>query len=237
MASHLQIARVMRAFAVLACVCFGSGCVTVYQPLVGLQQPIAIDPQDPGNFVATSVLVRCHSSEGVEADVLCRNVRSSLSKQGATVATEVVKPQRASSTEKREVVPQYIIDVTSKVLHHEQSALMTLLCIASFTLVPAVADATYAQELTIRDSQGFLLAKDILQSRFIESFGLGVWAVNGLVDLIARPKNEQVTGDRYKEDFTRDFHGRLSQALHNAKVKTRVLESFSVAPAAAGKGP
>lgn len=207
-----------------------TGCVTVYQPLMGLHQPIAVDPQQPGTFDGTRVLLRCHPGDGVEPDVLCRNLRSSLTKQGATVTTEVVKPSRAAPPASDAAsLPEFIVEVTSRIVHEDSGVLSAIACGLSFTLFPATSETTYAQDVSIRDRQGFLLAQRSLQERFIFSFGFGVWAVNGLVDLIIRPKEEQVTGDRYREEFTRDLHGQIAQQLYNARVKTRVLRSFEPA--------
>lgn len=226
MASQLQHGRRMKVGSWALVALCASGCVTVYEPLVGLQRPVAIDAEQPGNFDATTVLLRCHAGENVEADVLCRNLRSSLTKQGATVTTEVVKPQRSVPKDNREATPEFIIDLTSKLVSQTDGTLSVLLCIASFTLIPATLSATYAQELTVRDQRGFLLGQLSLQERFVESFGLGVWAINGLIDLIDRPKSEQVTGEGFKAEFTKDLHAHLAQLLHNARVKTRVLNAF-----------
>ncbi|MBE2250719.1 MAG: hypothetical protein IAE78_14375 [Myxococcus sp.] len=233
MASQLHDGRLVRVVGWAAIAIAMSGCVTVYQPLVGLQRPIAVDPQTPDTFAATRVLVRCHPAEGVEPDVLCRNLRSSLSKQGATVTTEVVRPAaRAAAATPSDAPPQYIIDVTSKRLHQSEDALLALLCVFSFTLVPAVTEYTFGQDVSIRDAQGFVLAQQSYQERLVESFGLGVWALNGLIDLLIRPKSEQVTGDGYKAEFTRDLHGHLAQLLYNAKVRARVMNNFAPEPVA-----
>lgn len=228
MASQLHHARLVRVVGWAAIAIAMTGCVTVYQPLVGLQRPIAVDPQSPNTFTSTRVLLRCHPADGVEPDVLCRNLRSSLTKQGATVTTEVVRPSaRAAAATPSENPPQYIIDITSKLIHQHDDFLLAVLCGLSFTLVPAISEMTYGQEISIRDAQGFMLAQQSLQERFVESFGLGVWALNGLIDLIIRPKDEQVTGDGYKAEFTRDLHGHLAQLLYNAKVRARVMNSFA----------
>lgn len=236
MASRLHGARLVRVTCWAALAVVMSGCVTTYQPLVGLQRPIAIDPQWNTTFTDTKVLVRCHPADGVEADTLCRNLRSSLSKQGAKVTTEVVRPgARAAASRPEDSQPQYVIDITSKRLHQRDDPLLAVLNILSFTLVPAVTEHTFGQDVSVRDAQGFILAQASFQERFIESFGLGVWALNGVIDLLIRPKEEQVTGDRYKEEFTRDLHGHLAQLLYNARVRARVMNSFAPeAPPAEG---
>jgi hypothetical protein len=207
-----------------------SGCVTLYQPLVGLQRPVAVDAQSPVNFSETRVLVRCHPAEGVEADVLCRNVRSSLSKQGAKVTTEIVRPSGRAPATEEDAPAQYVIDITSKLIDQDDSLLLGLLNVASFTLVPSWSATTYGQEIRVRDAQGFVLAQQSLQERFVTSFGLGIWGINAIIDLLIRPKADQVTGDGFKAEFTKDFHGHLAQLLHNARVRARVMNSFEPEP-------
>jgi hypothetical protein len=206
-----------------------TGCITVYQPLVGLQRPIAIDPYASNTFEGNRLHVRCHQGDGVEADALCRNLRTAFGKQGAQVTTEVVRQQgRAPAATTNPEPPQYVMDVTSRRVAENPGGLLgALICGFSFTLIPVVDEYTFAQDVVIRDRQGFILAQQTFQERFVESFGFGVWALNGLIDLIVRPKTEQVTGDRYKEEFTRDLHGHLGQLLYNANVRARVMGSFA----------
>ncbi len=215
-----------------------SGCVTFYQPQLALQRPVAVDPQQPTNFTATRVLVRCHPAEGVEADVLCRNVRSSLSKQGAKVTTEIVRPNaRAPESKEATEAPQYVIDITSKLLDHSENFLLNVLFAVSFTLVPSWEEWTFSQDVRVRDATGFVLAQQSFQERFVETVGLGIWGINAIVDLLIRPKDEQVTGDGAKAEFTRDLHAHLAQLLHNARVRARVMNSFEPEPSAeAAKG-
>ncbi|MBL8957391.1 MAG: hypothetical protein JNK82_41845, partial [Myxococcaceae bacterium] len=65
-----------------------------------------------------------------------------------------------------------------------------------------------------------------LQARFIRYFGLAFWAVNGLLDLIVRPKGEGLIGNNHKTDFSRDFHGQMSQLAFHATMRAKVLKSF-----------
>lgn len=209
----------------------GSSCVTFYQPQLALQRPVAVDAQTPTNFTDTRVLVRCHPAEGVEPDVLCRNVRSSLSKQGAKVTTEVVRPNgRAPESKEASEAPQYVIDITSKLVDHNEPFLLNVLFAFSFTLVPAWEEWTFSQDVRVRDASGFVLAQQSFQERFVETVGLGIWGINAIVDLLIRPKSEQVTGDGYKREFTTDFHDHLAQLLHNAKVRARVMNNFEAEP-------
>lgn len=84
--------------------------------------------------------------------------------------------------------------------------------------------------MVIRDAEGFLLIADTLQARFIRYFGLGFWAVNGILDLVWREKGEGLTGNNHKRDFSKDFHGQMSQLAFHAQMRARILQGFSKEP-------
>jgi len=234
MVSRLQTGRAVKGVWWVLLGVAASGCVTVYQPLVGLHRPTAVDVRRE-NFVDATVLVRCHPDDSVDPGELCRNLRSMLSKQGATVTTEI--PRAQGRIESRfSAPPDFTIDVTSKLLAEQPAGLWWLVNIASLTLVPATSEALFSQDVTVRDAQGFLLSQENLQERFIFSFGLGIWALNGVLDLLVRPASEQVTGTVASEEFTKDFHGRVSQLLYNAQVRARVMRSFEPLPSAKPSG-
>ena len=69
----------------------------------------------------------------------------------------------------------------------------------------------------VRDAQGFVLAQDTLQARFVRYFGFGVWALNNLLDVFARDDSEKLTGSVLPRDLTRDFDAQVSQIVFNAK--------------------
>ena len=100
----------------------------------------------------------------------------------------------------------------------------------SFTLVPTIAEFTFAQEVTIRDGAGFVLASDSLQGRFVRYFGLGVWAVNSALDFLVRSDEEKLTGDAAQQEFTRDFYRQLSQLAFDAHMRSLVLRGFEPEP-------
>jgi hypothetical protein len=205
---------------------FLSGCVTVYQPLVGLQRPYAVNPLASNNFEGTRLLVRCHDADGVEADELCPKLRSMFSKQGAAVSTELVRPNRSIASAPRGEAPQFIIDVKSKVISRSSSPISWILNVVSFTLVPGFMEATFGQDVVVRDGEGFILAQGGFQERFVTSFGFGVWALNGLMNWLVRPKDQQVDADGQRAEFTQDFQGHMSQLLYNARVRSRVMHNF-----------
>lgn len=204
-----------------------SGCVTVYQPLVSLQRPVVVDPRI-ANFEGQRILVRCIPGDYLQpndAMQLCRNVRSLFTNQGAQVEAEVPRPGSAGD-EGGGPKADLIIDLKARLVHEESSALMGVASVLTLTLVPTISEFTFAQEVTIRDSSGFQLASDTLQGRFVRYNGIGIWAVNGALDLFVRSDEEDLTGDAAKKDFSRDFHRQLSQLTFNAHMRSVVMRGF-----------
>jgi len=106
-----------------------------------------------------------------------------------------------------------------------------VLCWASATLIPALTEYTFAQDIKILDGDGFLLASDTLQARFVRYFGLAAWGFNGLADLLWRPDSEELTGKSMVRSFTRDYYGHLSQLAFHARMRSMVLHDFDERPA------
>ncbi len=189
-----------------------SGCVTVYQPLTALQRPRVINPEHK-NFDGLRLMLRCIPSEDTDSgdsEILCQHLSTLFVNQGAEVELEVPEsdlPLREDAAAR----PDLIIELTSRMLHSENSTLQWMLCYASATLIPAVTEATFVQDVLLRDADGFLLGSDALQARFIRYFGVAYWGINKLMDLIVRPKEEALTGDAAKADFSRDFYGQVAQ--------------------------
>ncbi len=66
-----------------------SGCITVYQPMSGLHDPVAIDPGQ-ANFTGVSVSVLCAPGPDLRrrnAQRLCARLSQLFENQGATVRT------------------------------------------------------------------------------------------------------------------------------------------------------
>ncbi len=230
--------RVSVAGALLLWGALLSGCgVTVYQPLSALQRPAIVDPQI-ANFEGMHVLVRClpgdYTQEG-DAALLCRKVGALFRNQGARVDTDVPRNGRSSwATEAGAPPPDLIVDLSSRLLHKETSGPLWALTVLSFTLVPAYTEYSVAQDVTIRDASGFLLASDSLKARFIEYFGAGIWAVNWALDAVVRPPEEELSGEAPARDFSRDFYAQLSQLAFNARMRSEVLRSFEPRPQQGG---
>jgi hypothetical protein len=218
----------------LALLCTLTGCVTVYQPLLSLQRPAVINPEH-NNFAGLRLMLRClptgYTDSG-DSEILCQNLRTLFANQGAEVEVEVPE----SDLERREEGaprPDLVIELTSRELHTENSAFLWVLCYASATLIPSVTEATFAQDVVLRDADGFLLGSDSLQGRFVRYFGLGYWGINSIMNLLVRSDEEKITGTTAKTDFSRDFYGQLSQLAFHARMKQMVLRNFEpVTPAA-----
>jgi hypothetical protein len=214
------------AFALFGCV------TTTYQPLVSLQRPIVVDPH-VANFEGLRMLVRCVPGEALapsDAELLCRRLRSLFQNQGAEVEVDVPRGGVSARAEEAGSKPHLIVDLKARALHEQDSKLLWILSALTLTLVPAVTEYTFAQDVTIRDTEGFVLATDSLQGRFVRYFGFGVWAVNGALDLVVRSEPEQLTGDGAQKEFSRDFYGQLSQLAFNAHMRSVVLRGFADEP-------
>jgi hypothetical protein len=208
-----------------------SGCVTVYQPLVGLQRPIAVDLEVP-NLEGTRIVLRCEKGGYLDAGgarKVCANVRTLFANQGALVELEA---ERGRDEPAMSATPDLVVDLKARLLHQNDGGLWWLVSIATATLVPAPSEYEFAQDITIRDGHGALLLADTLQGRFIRYFGVGMWALTGIIDLIVRPKDDQMGGDAFKRDFSRDFHGQLSQLAFHARLRAAALRQFEPTPGA-----
>jgi hypothetical protein len=221
-----------------------SGCVTVYEPLVGLQRPVAIQPQ-VDNFKGLKLRVNCLPGPFVgndEVDQLCKEVGRVFTGQGATVETRTRvgsdfaevksrRPESAPATAQKPAAPpketkstvDLEIDLTARQLHEERSVLLFVLSIATATLIPGIAEYTFAQDVEVRDGEGFLLATDTWEARFVRYFGVTTWAVNGLLDLTVRKQSEKLTGGAVEADFSHDFYAQLTQLVFNAKGRWTLL--------------
>lgn len=234
----------------------GSGCITVYQPMVGLQRPVAIDTH-AANFQGMRLEVNCNRNDYLwedEAELLCARAAKLLSNQGATVKTRVegAGPSDEEQDEDDRVVARarakqqqaprdrdvdLRIDLTAREVHEERNSFMWLASIASFTIVPGMSEYTFAQEVTIRDGQGFLLATDTWQARFVRYFGVAVWGINFILDRTVRKASDKVTGDVAEQEFSRDFYRQLSQQVLNAKTRWALLQDVPPPPRPAEPAP
>lgn len=208
------------------------GCVTVYQPLVSLQRPVVVDPGSP-NLEGVKLKVRCIPGDIMEtgqAQDLCRRATTLFSNQGAQVRTEVPVDGRSTSSSDDGEKPDLVLDLDSRLLHKEENKLLAGLSGVTLTIVPAVTEESFAQDITIRDGEGALLATDSFQARFITYVGIAAWAVNWLLDFAIRDEPDELTGDVAKLAFSKDLYGQLSQVVFNAHVRSKVLRGFATRP-------
>ncbi len=217
-------APITRAALTLLLVGLSPACVTVYQPLTALQRPVAIDPTHE-NFAGQRIKVRCIPGDALdedEAEKLCRHQRALFEAQGAEVDT-VVPREGVELTEAGAKPPDLTVDLKARLIHKDNSAALWVLSVATLTLVPAVVDMTFAQDVTIRDRDGFLLVADSLQARFVTQVGVLVGAANLLMDLLVRPPGQRLSTGAAQDDFSRDFYGQLSQLAFQARMRSWVM--------------
>ncbi len=214
-----------------------SGCVTTYQPLVSLQRPVAIDRRLP-NFKGLRMTVRCLPGDNLEpadAVVLCRNVESLFSQQGAQVEVST-SAGGAGERDPAQGKPDVILELGSRVLQTENAGLLWPLFFLTGTMVPVITSQTVAQDVTVRDPLGFLLATESYQARFVSYMGLGVWGVNAALNLFVRAKEEEISEEASKHDFSRDLYDQLAQVAFHAHLRAQVMRGLPRAPPAPAAG-
>jgi hypothetical protein len=210
-----------------------AGCVTTYQPLVSLQRPVAIDRRLP-NFKGLRMSVRCLPGDNLEpadAVVLCRNVESLFAQQGALVDVST-QAGGAGGREAAQARPDLILELGSRVLQTENAGLLWPLFFLTGSMVPVITSQTVAQDVTVRDPLGFLLASESYQARFVTYLGLGAWGVNAALNLVVRSKEEEISEDASKHDFSRDLYDQLAQAAFHAHLRAQVMRGLPLAPPA-----
>jgi hypothetical protein len=235
LASRGPVRRRLPGAALLCLLAFAlSGCVTIYQPLVSLQRPVAIDRRLP-NFKGLRISLRCLPGENLQpsdALVLCRNVESLFAQQGALVdvsASVGGAPEREPAAAK----PDLTIELSSRLLQTESAGLLWPLFYLTVSLVPVITSQTIAQDVSVRDPLGFVLATESYQARFVSYVGLGAWGVNTALNLAVRSSAEELSDDASKRDFSRDLYDQLTQVAFHAHVKSMVLSGLPPAPAPA----
>lgn len=217
--------------------------------MTGLYDPVVIDSTAP-NFSNVSLTIQCTPGEGLDrsqARKLCRNVSTLFENQGAIVNT-VAPSGGLSSTnpfadaaeaqatkDSKDVVGKtnLSMELKGRELHKSQHPVSWLFWAASFTLAPAIVESTFAQDVTIRDETGFLLAQKTLVGRMVRYSGVGTYLGNLLLDYTLRDKDDRLIGNRGRaghEDLSEDLYGQLTQVLFNADMQRRVLLESSVTP-------
>lgn len=218
-----------------------SGCTTVvYQPLKGLQRPVALEPR-AGTFTGLSLDVTCLQGDSLErqdAERVCRHVRRLFADQGAVVRTSTKLGAGAFEKEARDPFATKLkLDLQAR--HHrlEAPGWGWFVSLYTATLVPAVSEETFVQDVRVRDEAGFLLGAETWQGRFVEYWGLGYSALNYALDHTVRAKDEMVTDDNAQKDFSRDFDRQLTQLLYNARVRAELMKQNDGPVATGGPVP
>lgn len=205
-------------------------CFVVYHPLASLQRPVAVDPRLP-NLEGLHIQVLCPRGDFLdqdEADELCRLVGRLFATQGAIIRvpggldSEFDEAPEATASDPIDLSVQF----ESQLLHKERNTLLWALSFGTLTLLPAITEYTFAQDVRIRDGRGFLLVSDRLQGRFVRYFGAGISSVTWLLDLFVREEHERFTRSAVERDFTRDFYGQVSQLAFNASTRLAVLKQL-----------
>lgn len=202
--------------------------VVVYHPISGFQDPTVVDPTAP-NFQDMRLVVRCVGDKALsrtENRALCRRVGRLFENQGATVETidwdgpamdpfaeEGAKPEP----------PDLQLEIVSRRLHRNNPTLSRVASVLTFTLVAEVREETFAQDITIRDGDGFLLVEDTLVGRVVERRGAGVWAMNHLADWLVREEPDKVMKGAAGRDLSEDMYRQISQLAFNARMRRAVL--------------
>jgi hypothetical protein len=212
----------------------------------GLHRPVVVDPTLP-NFDDVQLDVHCIPAgllSGQEASALCAKVGTLFENQGARVRTHVSEGREDDEgfeiDEEGEGtasdVPRTALSVVlrAREVHSSNDPLSWAFCFASFTLVPAITESTFAQEITIRDGSGSLLLSDTLEGRLVRRFGFGPWAGNAIADLL-RAEDDKLSGERASRALSDDLYTQLSQLVFNAKLHAQVLQEAATARAEGGR--
>jgi hypothetical protein len=183
-----------------------TGCVTIYQPLSGLHRPVAIDTSY-ANFDDVSVTFHCVPGDVIDegdSQTLCRSLALLFENQGALVTTRstaglLPEPDELTAEAEGKAPPETALNVRleSRLIHKEESRTAW-----PFPWPTVTTDYTFAQDISIRDETGFLLARDTLTGRFVRRFGFTSEA---------------------KKKFSADFYEQVSQLALNARMRRQVL--------------
>ena len=228
----MKLVRPAAAVSVVALLAQCTGCVPIYQPLRGLNTPLAIDWK-VRNFAGTRLLVHCPPGEWpdrLSTDELCRKVGVVFENQGATVTTFTpeggveggigeVSETAAETTPETDLQ----LELRTRKIDQKHNPVMWVLSAISLTIIPASVEYTFAQDVVIRDGTGFLLAEETYQGRMVTQFGVTIWVGNAHLNLWRLP-DDKLTEESLRKDLSDDLFGQLSQDVFNAKMQWLVLQ-------------
>ena len=122
-----------------------------------------------------------------------------------------------------------VLQVKSQRIAKGNSTLSWALCIATFSLVPAVDEEIFGLELQVRDGSGFLLAQESLKGRVIRRFGSVTYVGSRFMDWAARDKDERFRPDAAERELSADLYGQLTQLVFNARMRSLVQQEAAAA--------
>lgn len=221
-------ARLLRCLSTAALSAGAGGCVVhTYQPLSGLHDPVVVDPTAP-NLTDVDLDVVCVPKDLLTdqtAGALCRRVGLLFENQGARVTTSIgVAPEPDDEVPAEGPRPVSLrLELRARQLHQASHPLSWAATIATLSIVPAMSEFTFEQDVVVRDASGFLLAEDTLRGRMVHWYGFGAWASNQLLDLTIREDADEVVGDGADRDLSTDLYRSLSQTVFDARMQARVL--------------
>ncbi len=223
----------------------GPGCVHVYHPMSGLHDPVVVDTSQP-NFADTLLTVRCVPGRLLNAQQsaqLCRKVALLFENQEAQVLTYVTEGTASEEREDdeedlrqeegggpRDVRLELVL--RSRETHRASHFLTWAAFGISFGILPGVDERSFAQDLEVRDADGFLLVQGTLEGRMVRYVGASTWVGNKLLDWLVRPPEDDITGEASSEQLSEDVYRQLSQHVFNAKMRNQVLRLERPAPKA-----
>lgn len=184
------------------------------------------------NLVGVGLTVRCFSGELLsiqEAGALCSKVGALFELQGAEVSL-VLGAQPPSEPPSAELRTQLTVELRARELSASNDPLRWAACYASYSIIPAMTEQSFAQDVVVRDADGFLLAEASLQGRVVRYVGLGAWAGNTAMNYLVREEEDRILPETASEHLSEDLYRQLSQLVYNAKVQSELLR-----PARAGR--
>jgi hypothetical protein len=173
-----------------------------------------------------------------DARTICDRVGTLFEIQGARVTTIDTPGRVEDPLDAMDAAPppadgkrplELTLEVRGRQIHQAFYPLSWALCYVTFTMLPAVSEGTFAQDIVVRDGSGFLLASESIQGRHVHRFGAGTWVGNTLLDL-ARKKEDRVMGKAFERDLSNHVYGQMSQILFNARIQAEVLRDAPKAP-------
>jgi hypothetical protein len=192
------------------------GCISVYhyQPLGGMRRSYLVSYQEQ-NFKGLSLRLKCLKSatiDAFQAEELCEKMRVLFESQGALIKDASNKETEDDSQQK----PDLSIVFSAKKIYDVENSWLWPVSFFTFTLIPVEQEFAVEQSMQIVDGSGQLLKTENFQARFVWVWGLGYWAINGLLNWTVRSDFENVTEETVKRDFSQDFYSQVSQTLYNA---------------------